>query len=54
MIPRGKDGETPNMDNEVQSETLLPKISNNVVAHFPSRLAKNKKEDYEQGILETF
>ena len=49
-----EDEETPKVENEVQSEPLLPKISNNVAAPFPSRLANNKKDDYEQGILDTF
>ena len=33
---------------EVKSDTLVPNVTNKVVALFPSRLAKSKKDEYEK------
>ncbi|KAJ9187026.1 hypothetical protein P3X46_002525 [Hevea brasiliensis] len=47
-----KESEVPEV--EVNTEPKLNKVNNSVLPPFPCRLAKNKKEEQEKEILETF
>ncbi|KAJ9182699.1 hypothetical protein P3X46_006662 [Hevea brasiliensis] len=54
--PKKKQGEKESEVSEVEvsTESKLNKVNNSILPPFPCRLAKNKKEEQEKEILETF
>ena len=50
-LDRGEEKEDENEDvkdnSQVKDDSLLPKVSNDIVAPYLSRLTKNKKEEYD-------